>query len=242
MDDAHNANPNVALVEDESVLREEIAFQLRHFDLAVQTFDSAVAFYRKAAVTNFDVAILDIGLETEDGLTICRHLRSHGSTMGIVFVSARAMRDDRISGLAVGADAYLVKPIDIEELALIVRRLALRSTRPSSRQGAESEIGRTANRTIWCLQRETLSLTTPNGAKIQLTPVEARLIGVLDNCCGSICTYAEIFSAIAGPLEKVDKHRIEVIVSRLRTKVLRESSLNLPVRAERGVGYRYSPA
>src|SRR5574343_1426377 len=67
----------IAIVEDEPMLREELAFQLRHMGFSVNTFENAQQFYRWLAVEKFDVVILDIGLAGEDGLSICAHLREH---------------------------------------------------------------------------------------------------------------------------------------------------------------------
>lgn len=86
---------NIAIVEDEPVLREELAFQLRQFGHSVDTFASAGQFYRHLAVSRVAVTILDIGLPDEDGLSICRHLRTHDKQMGIVF--ARHAASDRIA-------------------------------------------------------------------------------------------------------------------------------------------------
>ena len=116
----------VSLVEDEAVLRQEMAFQLGHNGFSVETFESASAFYRYLATRPRTIAVLDIGLSGEDGLSVCRYLRQHDDRMGIVFVTARSLREERLEGLASGADAYLVKPVDMDELMLILKRLATR--------------------------------------------------------------------------------------------------------------------
>src|SRR5258706_15721821 len=109
---------SVALVEDEPMLRQEMAFQLGHMGFHVQTFDAAPGLSRYLATHPQTVTVLDIGLPGEDGLSICHYLRAHDPRMGIVFLTARGLRDDRLQGLASGADAYLIKPVDMEELAL----------------------------------------------------------------------------------------------------------------------------
>lgn len=132
----HLVNIPVAIVEDEPVLREELAFQLGHMGFVVSTFENANQVYRHLAVSSMPLVVLDIGLEGEDGLSVCQHLRAHNSRIGIVFVTARSLRDQRIEGLAAGADAYLVKPVDVDELALILRRLAERTTWPAAERRA----------------------------------------------------------------------------------------------------------
>ena len=131
---AQQTQMTISLVEDEPVLRQEMAFQLGHMGFMVDVFDSAPAFYRSLAVRPSTIAVLDIGLPGEDGLQICRHLRAHDSQMGIVFLTARALRDDRLAGLALGADAYLTKPVDMDELVLVLKRLAKRVVLPTVTQ------------------------------------------------------------------------------------------------------------
>ncbi len=122
----NNSQITVSIVEDEVVLREEMAFQLGHLGFVVQAFESAEQFYRYLVGHPKTIAVLDIALVGEDGLSVCRHLRTTNAAMGIVFVTACSLRDDRLVGLLAGADAYLTKPVDIDELALILRRLAIR--------------------------------------------------------------------------------------------------------------------
>ena len=75
----------VVIVEDEPVLREELAFQLGHLGFAVEAFESANQLYRHLATAHVPLVVLDIGLEGEDGLSVCQYLRSHDSRIGIVF-------------------------------------------------------------------------------------------------------------------------------------------------------------
>lgn len=223
----------IAIVEDEPVLREEMAFQLTQLGFVVQTFENAPQFYRFLAVNPRTIAVLDIGLDAEDGLSICQHIRRHNPQIGIVFVSARGLRDDRLIGLAAGADAYLVKPADIDELALILKRLAERQrvVAPDSRALAS------LSDTAWQLVDGGAFLTAPNGVRIRLAINESQLLRVLTARIASVCTHAELGIALSLHPDEVDKHRIEVILSRLRSKILRLTGLPPPLRSSRGVGY-----
>lgn len=104
-DTADDKTVTVAIVEDEPVLLSELAFQLERHGFAVATFQTAAEFYRHLAVRPVRIAVLDIGLDGEDGLSICRHLRAHDPHIGIVFTTARSLRDERLLGLEAGADA-----------------------------------------------------------------------------------------------------------------------------------------
>jgi len=221
----------VSIVEDEPVLRQEMAFQLGHCGFAVETFDCASAFYRYLAVRPHTIAVLDIGLPGEDGLSICQHLREHDTDMGIVFLTARGLRDDRLAGLTVGADAYLVKPVDMDELVLILKRLALRFAAPllapklTSAQGA------------WTMEPGSGFISAPNGVRVRLSIIEGQLLRILLAKGGTACNHAEMATALGLHPDEFSKHRAEVIVSRLRNKVARDSGQNLPLESVRGVGY-----
>jgi DNA-binding response OmpR family regulator len=221
----------IAIVEDEPVLRQEMAFQLGHMGFAVETFDCASAFYRYLAVRPRTIAVLDIGLAGEDGLSICRHLRAHDSNMGIVFLTARGLRDERLTGLAAGADAYLVKPVDMDELVLILKRLALRFSATPQTPSEKVTPG------AWRIEPGSGFISTPNNVQIPITVSESQLLRALSSKNGAACNPAEMAGALGLHPDEFSKHRAEVIVSRLRAKVTRACGLNLPLQSIRGVGY-----
>lgn len=225
----------VAIVEDEPVLREELAFQLEHLGFSVQTFENAHQLYRYLATTPLTLVVLDIGLEGEDGLSICQYLRSHDSRVGIVMTTARSLRDQRIEGLQAGADAYLVKPIDVHELALILRRLAERNVLSKTDQT------HTMAGTGWHLDPQHSQLRTPGGVVAVLTLTESRLMRLLMEASPQTCTYAQLGLVLGVSPDELDKHRLEVIISRLRSKVLRGTGENLPLLTDRNQGYRWVP-
>lgn len=221
----------LAIVEDEAVIRQEMAFQLQHFGFIVESFESATQLYRSLAVKPFDLVILDIGLPEEDGIEICKHLRKHNSTIGIVFVTARGQRDDKTAGLAAGADAYLIKPIDMTELVQTLQHIATKRTAqpfPSAIQPTESS---------WSLDSNAIYLITPNAQRIRLTLNESQLLRVLLAKKNQACQHVELFSAIGLPPDALDKHRIEVIISRLIIKIKNHCGIRLPIQSFRGVGY-----
>lgn len=227
---------SISLVEDESVLCEEIAFQLRQRGLDVHTFNSAETFYRFLATRPRTVAVLDIGLPGEDGLTIARHLRSHDPHMGIVFLTARHLRDDRLKGLSAGADAYLLKPVDLDELVLVLNRLV---TRCNADHNATASNFRRSNdpKGEWLLKIATAMLVAPDGSGIRLTVSEIQLLQVLTQKAGETCSHSEICRALGLLPDEWSRHRLEVIISRMRRKVVREIGIDLPLRTVRGMGY-----
>jgi len=228
--------PCVAIVEDEPVLREEMAFQLRHMGVRVETYESAVQLYRGLAVMSFEVVVLDIGLEGEDGLEICGYLRQHDKRTGIIFVTARAMREDRILGLEAGADAYLTKPIDIDELLLVISRLTERAH--VDRRSPPIVDNDTAG-TLWRLEGIAECLVAPNGTRVRLSATELQVIKTLLRKPDEICSHQDLSIALRLLPDEYNKHRVEVIISRLRERVQRGAGVPLPIYAKRGTGYSF---
>lgn len=235
----------VGLVEDEPVLREELTFQLQHRGFNVLAFEDATALYRHLATGSALAAlVLDIGLPGENGLSVAQLLRQHHPLMGLVFVTARHLRDQRLEGLAAGADGYLTKPVDMDELDLLLRRLLERHTHttlftqaatpftlPPTLAGSTDALG-------WQLHHQQATLHAPNGCQIRLTLTEWQLLtALLAAPPGQPRAHAELAHAIHLMSDEWNRHRLEVIVSRLRAKVERESGLAAPVGTVRGVGY-----
>lgn len=133
----------VFLVEDTDDLREEIVFGLNALGLEVSGFADANALYRAMAVKPCNIVVIDVGLPGEDGFSIAAHLRDNHA-LGIVFLTARAALDDRLHGLGLGADNYLVKPIDVRELAATLfalgRRLPVGMAKPQAAPPAAAEL------------------------------------------------------------------------------------------------------
>ncbi len=233
----------VAIVEDHADLREELCFQLHHMGCQAETFENAQQLYRRMAFHTFDVVILDIGLEGENGLEICSYLRGHDRYIGIVFVTARALRDDKLVGLKAGADAYLTKPVDIDELSLVIQRLAeRRAFSADSTASSEKVLPIKAGPTLqWVLQPDESVLYVSEGLSVRLTLNEVRILRTLFAKPGLGVSDQELAIALGLLPDEYNKHRVEVIISRLRSKVTRETGSTLPVKARRGQGYVFQP-
>jgi len=229
-----NSAITVSIVEDEAVLRQEMAFQLGHLGFLVQAFENAEQFYRYLVGRPRTIVILDVTLPGEDGLAICRHLRSRDAAMGIVFVTARSSRDDRLQGLLAGADAYLTKPIDLDEVALILRRLALRLVADPS----EPLPPKSSQHSGWQMEADSSYVIAPNGVRVRLSVNEAQLLRALLRNPGEICSHVALGMALGLTTDEIDKHRIEVILSRLRSKAARSAGMPLAIQSHRGIGYQ----
>lgn len=221
----------LAIVEDDADLRDDLVFNLRDEGFTVSACADAHALDRVLADVAIDVALLDIGLPGEDGLSVARRLRRRWPHLGIVMLTARTARAQRIQGLEEGADAYLGKPVDMRELALVIRALA---RRVSAGDPAGAAAATPAALTLDLVGQ---ILLLPDGSRLELTPGECHLLARLARAPRQQASRDQLIEAIGGDRYDYDERRLETLVSRLRRKL---ASAGLPptvLAAERGIGY-----
>ncbi|WP_048811733.1 response regulator transcription factor [Methylobacillus flagellatus] len=230
----------VIIVEDEQDLREETELGLRSLGIEAAGVADAAAFYRALVSKPYDIAVLDIGLPGEDGLSILKYLRS-SSNMGIVMLTARGSLNDRVQGLNEGADAYMVKPVDLKELASVLcslgRRLAAMRV---ERRRQPSPAPALPAAPVWKLCKTHWSLISPDGVSIPLTPKEYAFLNRLVEKCGQPVPRAHIIHAFGGEVDDFDFHRVEVMISRLRRKGKAITGEPLPIKALPGFGFSFT--
>ncbi|WP_430388197.1 response regulator transcription factor [Blastomonas fulva] len=176
--------------------------------------------------TAFDAVILDLGLPDGDGMEWLQHQRTLRQLVPALMLTARGGLEDRIAGLDAGADDYLVKPVDIEELAARVRALL---RRPGPRVAAILEAGAL---TFDPVSREARSAGSP----IELSRREADLLELLMRRLGTVVVRNTIETTLYSFNEPVTPNAVEATVSRLRRK-LDEAGLAGQLHTVRGVGY-----
>jgi DNA-binding response OmpR family regulator len=217
----------LAIVEDDDELREDIAFNLNDEGFQVHACANATALDVALNESAIDVVVLDIGLPGEDGLSIARRLRRRWPQLGIVMLTARTARAERIEGLEEGADAYLGKPADMRELALVIRALARRVS-PVGPGVAGLTLDASAQR-----------LHLQDGARLELTPSECQILARLARAPRQQANRNQLIEALGGDRYDYDERRLEALISRLRRK-LTSAGLDASVLvAERGVGYEF---
>lgn len=223
--------PLIYLVDDDEDFREEMISGLSRLGLNVHGFDGAAPLYRAYARRPSDIVILDIGLDGEDGLSIATHLRASQS-VGIVLATARGSVDDRINGLRTGADAYLVKPIDVRELAATVEALIRRLSRSSIVSAPPADAG-------WRLVEGGWVLTDGMGHRLRLTTQEKRILELLLRERGKTAERRALVEAMGADVHDFNYARLDTIVSRLRRKA-KQSGMLLPLHAIRGSGFTFA--
>lgn len=228
----------VYLIEDEEDLREALVYSLNQLGFDAAGFPSAAMFYRQYSVSRCDIAVVDVGLPDEDGFSIAEHLRS-ASEVGIVFASARGEPADRIRGMRAGADAYLVKPLDIEELAATLTSIG-RRLRALAQPAAHAQPPATAARATgrWTLAEGNWLLCDPAGQAMRLTASERAVVTTLLKERGKAVDRQRLAIALGGDPGEFDFQRIDAVVSRLRRKAT-QCGMSLPLHAVRGMGYEF---
>ena len=216
----------ILLIEDSPRLRELLTETIHDAGWRLDGFGGARAGADAAAVVEYDLALIDLGLPDGDGIELVRSLRRSGFAPPILIMTARGGVDDRIAGLDAGADDYLVKPFNHAELLARCRALLRRAP-----QGAEPTLG--AGR----LTFETSSGTVICGSdEIKLSPRERALLEVLLRQAGRVVVKERLETALSEFNAEVSTNALELVVSRLRKK-LDVVDGRVDLETIRGVGY-----
>ena len=210
------------LVEDDSMIGEAAKQGLRQEGHTVDWVRDGAAAEVAATGGNYDLVLLDLGLPRRDGLAVLRSWRARGATVPVVIITARDAVTDRVAGLDAGADDYLVKPFDLDELLARVRAvLRRRAGRADStvRIGA-LELDTAARRVKW------------KGQEVTLSAREYALLEALADRPGAFLSRAQLEERLYGWQEEIASNAVEVHIHALRRKL----DPNL-IRNVRGMGY-----
>ena len=219
----------VLVIEDEAPLREQIAHRLHQEG---HTIDAAGDGREGSYLGNeypIDVAIVDLGLPDMSGLEVIRDWREAGRTFPILILTARGKWQDKVVGLEVGADDYLVKPFHMEELLARVRALVRRSAGWADSVLRCGPVSLDMNR----------QFVQVDGDSITLTAYEYRVLEYLMLHAGDVISKNELSEHLYEDDFDRDSNVLEVLVGRLRKKLDPHKRLH-PVETLRGRGYRFS--
>lgn len=175
-----------------------------------------------------DIVVLDVGLPDMNGIDWLRQ-RAPKAAMGIVIVTANGQLPDRLRGLDAGADAYLVKPVEFEELLAVTRNLARRLG-----------VGQPAPPSRWQLDSVGWVLHSPQGQAVRLTRSEAVVVELLAAQPGRAVARAELAQALGHLPQLYDPRRLEILMRRLRRKVEEQTGQPLPLETVHGLGYAFA--
>jgi DNA-binding response OmpR family regulator len=223
----------ILLIEDDTDLYAFLKYNLEKegFQMVgAQTGKGAVELCRRERP---DLAILDIMLPDSDGLDICKGIRSHPELahIPIIFLTARASETDRIVGLELGANDYIVKPFFVRELiARIKIQFRVQAKPARTLKSGGLELDRTSCR---------VSL---NGTPLSLTATEFRLLEFLMSRPGVVFSREQLLDSVWGQDRAVTDRTVDVYILRLRQKIELDPSGPQQIRSVRGFGYSFNEA
>lgn len=227
----------VILVEDDHDLRQSIADYLRLRKIHVTEVASGIALYKALRQERYDIAVLDVNLPDVSGFELARDIAAQRD-MGVIMLTARTGRDDRVRGYADGADLYLTKPVDSEELALAIINLGHRIRRAGAGKVTEQTAPAAAGEDApWRLDRQGQVLRSPGSAFARLSARETVLLEYLAQRPGVTVSRDEISTLFGQAAPAPESRRIDAAFARLRSK-LRAEGMDLPVRVVHGTGLR----
>jgi len=219
----------ILLVEDDPLLGDGLTAGLRQAGFAVDWVKDGVASDHALKSETFDLVVLDLGLPRLSGMEVLRRLRERPGDAGghtpVLVLTARDATGDKVAGLDAGADDYLVKPVDLDELAARVRALTRRAvgrTMPQIHHGA--------------LMLDPIARQiTQHGEAVELSAREFDLLQALLENAGRVMTRTQLEGALYGWRDEPDSNALEVHIHHLRRKLGNEL-----IKTLRGIGYTIS--
>jgi len=213
----------VLVVEDEALLSDRLAGALREAGYAVDCAQDGERAEFLGQTEDYDAVVLDLGLPKLDGLSVIRRWREAGRTVPVLVLTARGSWHEKVQGIDEGADDYVAKPFQIEEVMARLRALIRRSKGQASPELRSGSVALDAR----------LSKVTRDGVAVKLTSHEFRVLSYLMHHRGRVVSQAELTEHIYAQDFDRDSNTVEVFVARLRRKL--GASL---IETVRGLGYR----
>jgi DNA-binding response OmpR family regulator len=223
------------IVEDQRDLAELVALHLEDVARNIHICADGTAALKRAATSAPDLVILDLGLPGLDGLEVCRRLRAQSRYVPILMLTARSSDAERVLGLEIGADDYLVKPFNVMELVARAKAILRRMEGLARNEDAKSriEVGRLA---IDATTRK----ATVDGAEVALTAKEFDLLLHFARNPGRVYTREQLLDAVWGGAHAGYAHTVNSHINRLRTKIESDPAKPTLIETVWGVGYRFA--
>lgn len=229
--------PHVLLIEDDASVRDGMELVLRRHGYDIDTAatgEDALALLDRPGGGKVELVVLDLMLPGLDGFEVCRRIRARTTTLPIIMLTARGDDHDIVTGLEVGADDYVVKPVTATVLEARIRA-ALRRAEPS---------GQAQRTDVDCaglvIDRAGLTVTK-NGTPIPLPPTELRLLLELSASSGRVFSREQLLESVWDHTFLGDSRLVDAAVGRLRAKIEDIPAKPRFIQTVRGFGYRFGP-
>ncbi len=227
---------SILLVEDEENLQEALKLNLELEDYEVTVAADGLAALAAVQKEHFDLMILDVMLPELDGISVCENIRLQNNEIPILILSAKNNSADRVLGLKKGADDYLTKPFNLEELLLRVNNLLHKSKRITERKPLDQVYQFGKNK----INFKALECSTRSGEKIVLTKKEMMLLKLLIENKNEVVTREKILQSVWGYNVYPTTRTIDNFILSFR-KYFEEDSRNPKYfHSVRGIGYKFT--
>ena len=227
----------ILVADDEQPVRTLVAMILEERGHRVLSADNGLQAVRLFDEERPDLVVLDVMMPKLDGFDACLLIRRTDPGVPVLFLSAKGDVDNRVMGLKVGADDYLPKPFDNEELALRIEPLLRRRATPGTATASADAVFQTGP---FRFDRKRLQLTR-DGRDIPLTVKEFQILSLLASHPGEVLSGAEIIESIWGAEYRDESVSIPVYVRRIRSKVEEDPSRPYHLKTIRSKGYYFQP-
>jgi two-component system OmpR family response regulator len=229
--------PHIALVDDHRDIRDLVSKYLSQHGYRVSVAESGAALRRLLERSAPDLVVLDIMMPGEDGLAVCRHLRST-TNLPIIFLTAMAEETERIIGLEIGADDYLTKPFNPRELLARIKAVLRRvNSLPPQRDKLKAKAIRFDR---WLLNVGRRELVNADGVGVPLSTAEFRLLKAFLDHAGLVLTRDQLLDLTAGRAAEAFDRSIDNQVSRLRKKIEVDPKTPILIKTHWGGGYSFT--
>ncbi len=223
-------NPNIIMIEDDTELAQILTDFLAKYNVHVENYDDPYLGISALSLKQYDLLILDLSLPGMDGLEICKEIRSKKNDIPIIISSARSDVDDKIIGLELGADDYLPKPYEPKELYARIMSVLRRFKRASNpiEHEKNSDLQVSSNGSFILFHKNELTLTR---AEFEVLSYMIKK----DNC---VIPRSELIGNAPSLNSESDSRSLDVLISRIRTKLGESSKEQKHIISIRGIGYR----
>ncbi len=227
----------ILIVDDDDEIRELLEFDIGHSGYFVDTAKDGLEGLNKALNNTYDLILLDVMMPKMNGFDVCRNIRQAKLAIPILMLTAKGTIDDKTEGFDCGADDYLVKPFDIQEVLLRIRVLLRRNNMEEEKNSLSDEILSVGDITI---SPETLEAVVVN-KKVKLTPTEFEILYSLMQHFNNPVTLATLLDEVWGYDSNEDVRMLRVHVGGLRNKIEPDTKNPKYLHTVTNVGYKLTP-